>query len=68
MWRPDGHGRSPDKYRMRRQRRRQQRLTHNEADLAVVVVVPAGHHGAHGVVDHGDDVDVKVLEENKPEV
>lgn len=36
-------------------------LTNNEANFTVVVIVATGHHGPHGVIHHGHDVDVKVL-------
>ncbi len=40
------------------------RLTDDEADLTVMVIVSAGHHGAHRVIDHSHNVNVKVLRRN----
>lgn len=37
-------------------------LTHNEAHFTELVVVAAGHHGSHRVIDHSHDVGVKVLQ------
>lgn len=37
-------------------------LTHDEAHFTEVVVVAAGHHGSHRVIDHSHDVGVKVLQ------
>lgn len=37
-------------------------LTHNEAYFTVMIIVAAGHHGPHRVIDHSQDVNVKVLQ------
>lgn len=36
-------------------------LTNNETNFTVVVIVATGHHGSHGVIHHGHNVNVKVL-------
>lgn len=37
-------------------------LTHDEAYFTEVVIIAAGHHGSHRVIDHSHDVSVKVLQ------
>lgn len=37
-------------------------LTHNEANLTAMIVIAAGHHGSYRVIDHSNNVDVKVLQ------
>lgn len=37
-------------------------LTYNEANLTVMIVVATGHHGSYCVIDHSDNVDVKILQ------
>lgn len=40
-------------------------LTNNETNLTVMVVIAAGHHSANGVIDHSNNVNVKVLQREK---
>jgi len=37
------------------------RLTDNETNLTVMVVIATGHHGADGIIDHSNNVNVEVL-------
>lgn len=40
-------------------------LTHNETNLAVLIIITTSHHGPNCVIHHGHNVNVKVLREIK---
>lgn len=37
-------------------------LTHNETNLAVLIIIATSHHGPNCVIHHGHNVNVKVLQ------